>query len=176
MGKNLKRFCLVFSLITALLLCIVLSAEYNHNKYLERHKKKFHTALSYVDNAFSLTDLELDEVSGRTTYRFSYYGDTNDFIELFIKFCNILQNDVFSNPGSEGNAVIYVTNCNNNTHLIHTNGYNRIETNIYLDDYSIFENIDSIKTLVINNDRFTEEQMAHIKSIHDKYSFSIVIY
>lgn len=172
--KKLKRFCLAFALIVVLLLCIVLSVEYSRKKYLDRHEEKFHTALSCIDNAFSLTDSELDETYGCTTYRFSYHGDPDAFIELFIEFCNILQDDVFPNPGYESNAVIYVISCNNSTYLIHTNGYfNRIETNIYLDDYFIFEDFNNIKTLMINNDSFTEEQTAHIISIQDKYSFNI---
>ncbi len=176
MAEKTKSSVMIFVLAAAIIFGIALLYKVSHRKD-EREKldKLFHTVLLKTDNIFSAESSELDGTNGVTTYRFLFHGEEKDFAGCFTELCGSLENDFpLYDLYENGYIIMYAKNKAQGTYISYIHGPSgRAETNMYLDDYYEFENLDGIKYLVIDTRHFTDDQKSSINSVRDKYSFRI---
>lgn len=145
---------------------------------MERLEYKFSMVSPIVDNTFFINGIQFN--MGTTNFYFSYQREDNNFIVSAIDFCNILRSDVYPQPNNYSDLtdesedyILYINN--NDIYLSFANKYKRVDTNVFMEDYTMFENFERIRFLQINAFNFTDEQLDHLNAISSDYSFEINI-
>ena len=172
----------------AIVLAIILTVKYIETENRNRERE---IALYYMrdileqadsDGSFTLTDAgQFQNV--RLFYDLSYNGEYDDFVSSSIELCSRVISSLYAEYPElnehirlvswQDDFLLCLSTADDKYFFNYDKEYYRVRTNVFLEDYTLLEDIGRLDELCIYTRDFTEEQREQLESTANEYSFEI---
>ena len=184
------KIILFIGIPLAVILAVIFAVKYIEtvNRSSERE-----IALNYMgdileradsDGMFTLTDAGQYEFV-RLFYDLSYNGEYDDFVNSAVELCSRVNGSLYAEypelngrprPASwQDDFILCFSTADGEYYFNYDKEYNRVRTNVFLEDYTLLENIERLAQLYVYTHDFTAEQREQLESTADGYAFEINI-